>query len=205
VDKLLGEIEGLKGTIGEVVGGRIAEFKENGRKPLDGIFKELCFCLCTANNSAERGLRALDEIGDGFCSLPEPELRKKMREIVCRFYNNKTEFVLEARGKMDSLDGILSMDGISAREWLVENIKGLGFKEASHFLRNIGFEDVAIIDFHIIDLLVREGLIKKPKSLTKKRYLEIEQVLDEIAKRLDINLAELDLYLWYMETGKVLK
>ena len=205
MDKLLGEIEGLKGTIGEVVGGRIAEFKENGRKPLDGIFKELCFCLCTANNSAERGLRALDEIGDGFCSLPEPELRKKMREIVCRFYNNKTEFVLEARGKMDSLDGILSMDGISAREWLVENIKGLGFKEASHFLRNIGFEDVAIIDFHIIDLLVREGLIKKPKSLTKKRYLEIEQVLDEIAKRLDINLAELDLYLWYMETGKVLK
>ena len=202
---MLGEIEGLKGTIGEVVGGRIAEFKENGRKPLDGIFKELCFCLCTANNSAERGLRALDEIGDGFCSLPEPELRKKMREIVCRFYNNKTEFVLEARGKMDSLDGILSMDGISAREWLVENIKGLGFKEASHFLRNIGFEDVAIIDFHIIDLLVREGLIKKPKSLTKKRYLEIEQVLDEIAKRLDINLAELDLYLWYMETGKVLK
>ena len=206
MDDLLGRVRELKGgDVGRIVDARMAEFSENGRKPLDGLFRELCFCLCTANNSAERGLRALDEIGDGFCSLPEPELRQKMREVVCRFYNNKTEFVLEARGKMSSLDGILSMDGMAAREWLVGNIKGLGFKEASHFLRNIGFKDVAIIDFHIIDLLVGEGLIERPKSLTKKRYLEIEQVLDGIARELDVSLAELDLYLWYLETGKVLK
>ena len=84
-------------------------------------------------------------------------------------------------------------------------MKGLGYKEASHFLRNIGFDDFAIIDFHIIDILSRYNLIEKPKALTKKRYLKIENLLKEIAKKSNLSLAELDLYLWYMETGKVLK
>ena len=88
---------------------------------------------------------------------------------------------------------------------MVDNIKGLGMKEASHFLRNIGFKDFAIIDFHIIDILVKYGLIKKPKTLTKNKYLEIEGILKEIAKKTNLNLAELDLYLWYEETDKVLK
>ena len=78
-------------------------------------------------------------------------------------------------------------------------------KEASHFLRNIGFKDFAIIDFHIIDVLTRYNLIKKPKTLTAKRYLEIEGVLKKLANKLKMSLGELDLYLWYLETGKVLK
>jgi len=88
----------------------------------------------------------------------------------------------------------------------VKNIKGLGFKEASHFLRNIGFKNLAIIDFHIVDLLIKHKLIdKKPKSLSKSKYLEIEEKLKKIANELNLSLGELDLYLWYMETGKILK
>ena len=75
----------------------------------------------------------------------------------------------------------------------------------SHFLRNIGYDDYAIIDFHIIDILTQYGFIKKPKSLSKKRYLEIEQDLNHIAQLCDLTLAELDFYLWYLETGKILK
>ena len=97
------------------------------------------------------------------------------------------------------------MHGESLRTWLVQNIKGLGYKEASHFLRNIGYDDYAIIDFHIIDILTQYGFIKKPKSLSKKRYLEIEQDLNHIAQLCDLTLAELDFYLWYLETGKILK
>ena len=78
-------------------------------------------------------------------------------------------------------------------------------KEASHFLRNIGYKDVAIIDFHIIDLLERNGLIKKPKNMTKDKYIEIENILRSLARDVDLDLASLDLYLWYIETGKVLK
>ena len=91
------------------------------------------------------------------------------------------------------------------REWIVKNIKGLGLKESSHFLRNIGFDDYAIIDFHIVDLLVKYNIIQRPKSLTKKKYLEIEETLRKIAEKTNLTLAELDLYLWYMETGKILK
>ena len=63
----------------------------------------------------------------------------------------------------------------------------------------------AIIDFHIIDLLVDYKIINKSKSLTKKNYLKIENILRGIANKTDLSLAELDLYLWYMETGKILK
>ena len=84
-------------------------------------------------------------------------------------------------------------------------MKGLGWKEASHFLRNIGFRDYAIVDYHIADVLERHGMIKKPKSMTKAAYLGIEGVLRAFARRMEMSLAELDLYLWYLETGEVLK
>ena len=100
---------------------------------------------------------------------------------------------------------IQHLDRNTIREWLVNNIKGIGYKEASHFLRNIGFDDYAIIDFHIIDILTRYKIIEKPKYLSKKKYLEIEEILRKIAKQTNLTLAELDLYLWYMETGKILK
>lgn len=88
---------------------------------------------------------------------------------------------------------------------MTENVKGLGYKEASHFLRNIGFKDLAIIDRHIINYLEKKGLIEKPKTLTKRRYLECERILSAIADRLGITVAELDLYIWYLMTGKILK
>ena len=78
-------------------------------------------------------------------------------------------------------------------------------KESSHFLRNIGYKNLAIIDFHIIDLLVKQNLIEKPKTITSKKYIEIENILKELTEKTDTSLGELDLYLWYEETGKILK
>ena len=72
-------------------------------------------------------------------------------------------------------------------------------------MRNIGYKNVAIIDFHIIDLLSRYGLISRPKTITKSKYFEIERILDLIARKGEMSLGELDLYLWFMETGKILK
>jgi N-glycosylase/DNA lyase len=120
----------------------------------------------------------------------------------------RAKFIYKAREHKGVLEGKLhTCSSQEMREWLAGNVLGLGYKEASHFLRNIGITDLAIIDFHIIDLLVRYKLIDKPKSksLTKKKYLEIEQLLARIAQKAGTSLAELDLYLWYMETGKVLK
>jgi N-glycosylase/DNA lyase len=191
----------------EIVDIRIKEFKDIGNKSNIEIFKELCFCILTANFNAEKSIKIQKEIGNGFLTLPESVLAKKLKDYGHRYYNTRAKYIVEARKYMNSLKEIINSfnNENNLREWLVKNIKGLGYKEASHFLRNIGYTHFSILDFHIINILVKYGLIKKPKTLTKKKYLEIEEILKEVAKKLNINLAELDLYLWYMETGKILK
>ena len=117
---------------------------------------------------------------------------------------------MSARDHIDIKEKILKLvkdhGETGAREWLVKNIKGLGYKEASHFLRNVGFCNLAILDRHIINLLIENGLLKeKPKSLTKKIYLEIEERFMALAGSLKMSAAELDLYMWYIKAGEVLK
>ena len=52
---------------------------------------------------------------------------------------------------------------------------------------------------------VKEELIERPKTITPKVYIQVENLLRELSGKVNINLGELDLYLWYEETGKVLK
>jgi len=210
MQNLLNEIRKLQQSeIKQVVDTRMKEFEELGKKGNEEIFKELCFCLLTANFSAHGGIKIQNEIGNGFYNLSEEELAKKLAELGHRFPNMRAKFIFEARKYHKNIKNILSQFEYEsdARKWLAENVKGLGMKEASHFLRNIGYKNVAIIDFHIVDLLVKNNLIESPKnkSIPAKKYMEIENILKEIAKRTNTNLGELDLYLWYKETGKILK
>lgn len=183
------------------------QFKQFGEKPGSEFFKELSFCLLTANFNAKRSMEIQRVLGNGFLTLTKKELAKKLKILGHRFPEARAKYIIEARKHLDSLKENFAsfQDENDLREWIAKNIKGLGYKEASHFLRNIGYENFAIIDFHIIELLVTHKLIEKPKTLTKNKYLEIENLLKDIAEKSGLNLAELDLYLWYMETGKVLK
>jgi len=208
IDRLVDELKELKeGPIGDIVRQRMNEFELLGRGTEEDLFKELCFCILTANYSAERGIRIQKEIDLGFLSLPLDELARKLRELGHRYPEIRAKYIVEARKYLGKLKKVLESfdDEALLRDWLVKNVKGLGYKEASHFLRNIGFKNVAIIDFHIIDLLVKYGIIERPRSLTRKKYMEIEDILRKIAEISGLTLAELDLYLWYMETGKILK
>ena len=197
---LLESIENLKKTeVREIIEKRMKEFEDLGKQPDEAIFSELCFCLLTANFSAERSMRMQEEIGNGFSKLLQPEMAAKLKELGHRFPNARSRYMTEARKHRDNLKEILGgKSGKEARGWLVKNVKGLGYKEASHFLRNVGYRNLAIIDFHIVDLLVKNKIIRKPKYLTKKKYLYIEEKLRKIADKTDLNL-------WYLETGKVLK
>ena len=89
----------------------------------------------------------------------------------------------------------------------MQNIRGLGYKEASHFLRNIGLgEDIAILDRHILRNLAMIGLIEDtPNSMSRKKYLQIEGEMAEFAKQIRIPLSHLDLLFWYKETGEIFK
>lgn len=205
---LIQKIEILKkDDISKIIQNRIKEFSSIKKSGTAKIFKELCFCIMTANCGAAKCIEVNDRIDKGFLNLPEEELVKKFKEFGYRFPNIRAKYIIDARNYISELGSIINsnIDEIKLREWVVKNIKGLGYKEASHFLRNIGYKNLAIIDFHIVDLLVKYDLIEKPKSMTKKKYLEIENVLKLIGRELHLDMAKLDLYLWYKETGKVLK
>ena len=201
-------LEKLKRSeVKELVNTKMKEFKSLGKKSSDKIFNELCFCILTANFNAERCIKIQSAVGEGFCYLIEPKLIERLKQLGHRFPETRGKYIAEAQQHKDTLKRKINEfeNERELREWLVENVKGIGYKEASHFLRNIGFTNSALIDFHIIDILVRHKLIERPKTLTRKKYLEIEDVLKTLAQKTNLNLAELDLYLWYLETGKVLK
>ena len=204
---IVNEIESLKKSeIRLLIKDRIKEFKEIDKKSTDELFKEMCFCILTANFNAEKSIKIQNEIGECFLTDSKNDLSKKLREYGHRFPNTRAEYISESIKCKDKLNDIIQFhDKNALREWIVNNVKGLGYKEASHFLRNIGFDDYAIIDFHIVDILANHKLIERPKTMTKKKYLEIEKLLGALAEKTDLTLAELDLYLWYMETGKILK
>ena len=207
INKLINDIDNLKySNISNVIDGRIKEFKSINRESNEDIFKEMCFCLLTANFSAERSIKIHENINDCFLTDSEEELSNKLKNMGHRFPNARANYIAESKKCKNQLSNVMKFhDNNKIRDWVVKSVKGLGYKEASHFLRNIGFDDFAIIDFHIIDLLVDYSIIKKPKTLTKKKYIEIEKCLKDIANEVDLSLAELDLYLWYIETGKILK
>ncbi|MDH5807121.1 MAG: N-glycosylase/DNA lyase [Candidatus Verstraetearchaeota archaeon] len=200
----INEIKNVINECKEIVNTRIKEFEEIGKNE-DSVFKELCFCILTANYSAKKGMIIQYSIGDGFIHLSKEELYKKLIELGYRF-PNRVNYIIEARKYYGNLLKIINefKNSFFAREWLIKNIKGIGYKEASHFLRNIGFKDLAIIDRHILKYLINKELTNY-KNLTKKRYLELEILLSSIANELNITLAELDLYIWYLSTGEILK
>jgi len=198
-------IEKLKPVIGDTVRKRISEFMELNGKGNEEWFSEMCFCILTANSSAEMGIKIQNELGSKFLSLSEDELRRELKRLGYRFYNVRARYIVEARRYSNIKDIVQSFKPFEAREWLVKNVKGLGYKEASHFLRNVGYMDFAILDRHILRVMHDYGLIEMPKSLSRKRYLEIEEVFRDLAVETGLSAGGLDLYIWYMRTGEVLK
>lgn len=207
---LLSDISRVRKAVGRAAGERMLEFSRNS-----DWFSEMCFCILTANYTAEGGIRIQDSIKD-FSKPSLEELELSLRKLGHRFPRARAGYIFLAREHKDSIHLLRGMaDSMERREWLVRNVKGLGYKEASHFLRNVGFSDVAIIDRHILAVLADYGLlpgfadrkpgIRMPKTLTRKRYLEIESVLKTVSDAAGVPLGELDLYMWYMKTGKVLK
>jgi N-glycosylase/DNA lyase len=206
--ELIKSIDSLKKRdISNIINERMEQFSSVIGLGINEIFKELCFCIMTANCGAKKCIEVQQRIDDGFTIYSEDELKKDFKEFGYRFPNIRAKYILEARNHLFELESKLDsgIDEINLRDWIVKAIKGLGYKEASHFLRNIGYRNLAIIDFHIIDLLVRHKVIEKPKSLTKNKYLEIETILRKLGNELDLDMGTLDLYLWYMETNEVLK
>jgi N-glycosylase/DNA lyase len=199
---------------------RISEFKalgENGSvlfnfnpfidlKVYSTLRLELAFCISVASSKALNGLIFQSSIMEW--ELVDGEVVERvLKGSGVRFYSRKAEYITRSIQKFNLIsNAVLDRDVYIAREWLVRNVDGLGYKEASHFLRNIGRDNVAIIDRHILSFLHKNNYIDRiPRNLSRKTYLEIEKIMKDIADENGLSLAQLDLYLWCYETGKVLK
>lgn len=199
-------------NIGKTVEKKLNEIK-NKSKCISNkeIFEELCFCILVANTNLEKTLKIWETLKDDLFYSPKNKLSKRLKSLGYRFYNKRAEYIVDARKKLSTLLKILkSEEPEKIREWLVENIKGIGWKEASHFLRNLGYENFAILDRHVLRILKENKVVDEiPKTLTKRKYLEIEEKLKEIVKKLNknmnkkITLAALDLVLFYLDTKKI--
>ncbi len=173
-------------------------------------FYELIYCLLTPQSSAvnaANAIRALQSIDFQYSDVdPEPFLRNKDSYI--RFHRTKAIHCVATKMEYDVILKRLTSggSGIELREWLVQNVKGIGWKEASHFLRNIGYRDLAILDRHILKNLLRIGVVKRlPKTLTPRRYKLLEKKFHTFAQQVGIPMDELDLLFWSLETGEILK
>jgi len=199
--------------IRSIVESRVKEFEENKREG-DNLkwFEELILCILTANSSAKIGLKCVEALKKNNLILngSEGKLEEILKKNGHRYYQIRAKYIVEARKYGTKIkDIIMEIKGVKRkREWLVKNIRGIGMKEASHFLRNVGFFEVAIIDRHILKILIGYNLIDptlKKKTLTVRRYLKIENLLRQIGRKVGLKPGILDLYLWYMSTGKILK
>ncbi|RLG22082.1 DNA lyase [Methanosarcinales archaeon] len=209
------ELKAIHISIQDEIESRLAEF-DRIRKIGDdkAIFAELVFCILTPQSKARVCWAAVENLLDKNLLLngESDQILGELHGV--RFKYKKSEYVVEARDKL-SIDGKIAIksrisrfsDVCDAREWLVRNVKGIGYKEASHFLRNIGFgENLAILDRHILKNLRSLGVIEEiPDSLSRRRYLEIEIGMMEFADRVKIPMSHLDLVMWYNEAGEVFK
>jgi N-glycosylase/DNA lyase len=195
---------------------RLEEFKEIWEKGSNNdIHVELSFCILTPQSKALNAWSAITKLRDNGLLFNGTADDIVDYLNVVRFKNNKAKFLVRLREQMSNEAGqLITKDFfrsiptvLERRDWIVSNIKGMAFKEAGHFLRNVGFgQEIAILDRHILRNLVRLGVIDEiPKSLTKKLYLEIEEKMREFCDLCGIRMDEIDLLLWYKEAGEIFK
>jgi len=194
---------------------RLEDFKKIWEKSDEDIFVELCYCLLTPQSKAKAVDRVIKNLlGKNILFLgSEKQILKELASSGVRFHKNKTKYILEAReffsnnGKIDIKSKLREESAHDIREWLVKNVKGLGYKEASHFLRNIGIGfDLVILDRHIMKNLMKYGVIDEiPECLSRKCYLSLEEKMKDFSKQVDIPVADLDLLFWSEETGEIFK
>jgi len=214
-EDLLEEIQELYHSRKDDITNRLSEFRRKWRTGSEeDLFIELVFCILTPQSKARCCWTVVERILEKDLLWKGDRVSLAHELNLARFKHKKAEYIVEAR-KLFSDDGrILVRPSLRqfrtaslAREWLVRDVRGIGYKEASHFLRNIGFgRDLAILDAHILRNLQSLGVIETiPASFTKQRYLRIERKMQGFTRRIGIPLAHLDLVLWCRETGDIFK
>lgn len=89
--------------------------------------------------------------------------------------------------------------GEAVREWLVANAPGIGPKQASMFVRNVGLSyELAILDRHVLNYMTALGITLTPIRTTSSLppYLKGETALRVHADDIGVSVGLLDWAIW---------
>jgi N-glycosylase/DNA lyase len=202
------------------IGRRLAEFRGRWLEGNEVVFPEMCFCLLTPQSSAMRGLKAVCKLEseDLLINGDMKDVEKVLSAGGVRFADSKARYILRNRHvfierssrPVSEALGFNRLSLRAVRKRVREGVLGFGFKEATHFLRNLGISlesGMAILDRHIQRALVRFGYLEEvPRNLSRERnYARCEMAMQEMSKDSGIHMDELDLLLWANRTGMILK
>lgn len=170
------------------------------------IWFELAFCIVSSQERTRNAKFAAEVLAEKYddllkCSDTLAAVKSAFSEryISLRFQNRKSEH-LASSWKKFQMDCQVLVDidtafetASEARRYLTQNFLGIGPKQASMLLRNVGWgEDLAIIDSHISRI---SWLILPDRSPTET-YDSLESKLRTFARERSIKLEELDVILW---------
>lgn len=190
----------------EEIQNRLLEFKQAFKEADDHqIFRELSFCILSSGVGPKIAGQCVSAIGEKLVNGEENELLGRIGAIH-KYAENASRYIVFTREYLKKKHGFLLKslvssfeDRVERRDFFAKNpgIKGLGYMQASHFLRNLGFSGYAILDRNNLASLFELGVTGEMKyPLTKKRYLETESLMTKAAHELGISLDEFDLLLW---------
>jgi N-glycosylase/DNA lyase len=210
LERLRGSYAARQNTIQQ----RLREFEGVGREGNDRRFlEELAFCIFAAGTSARQGMQCVEKVRPILLTGDREELREAVRGQ--RFYNVRSGFIFQTREYLREACGLRLAshlqsisDAQERRDFLALNrsVAGIGMKEASHFLRNVGYKGYAILDKHILRGLHELNVLDTPAPPgNPRRYREIEARLHAFSQETGIDADELDLLLWSERTGEILK
>ena len=194
---------------------RLDEFKAiKCERNDDRLWEEMVFCFFTGGCSAAMGLRSVERVRPLLKNGTQKQLARALTGAH-RYPNARARYIVESRNFLLA-DCALKLgerlerfgSDLERRDWLAreKGIKGLGYKEASHFLRNVGYCGYAILDKHVLRCLTELKIIDEPKPpKSRAEYLTVEGKLRGLTNAVGIDFDELDLVLWSIKTGMILK
>ncbi len=197
-------------SIKTVVESRLDEFQTVRFKGNQRVFEELIFSILCAGTSALMAQRAVESVTSLIWDAPLKRLTKALKSY--RFPRQRALSLFLARETVKRIGGDLIgwlggfENPFAMREACIRYFHGLGYKTASHFLRNIGHFGCAILDVHVARCLHTLAILPSPQPpSSRKGYLKAEERFLSFAQEIGIYPEALDLVLWASRTGYVFK
>jgi N-glycosylase/DNA lyase len=183
---------------------------------------ELVLAILGSQNRYEVALGFAEEIKKqklltNNLSISMEELTQKIQTILSsaieiegsliryRFPNAKAKYIAYDLMYLQKIGGLKSLlaqteETTSLRAFFVKEIKGIGPKQSSHFLRNVGYtNEVAVLDVHILRYMHIQGIIEDTymKAIgTLKQYEKIESLLMDFLRYMKYPIGLIDQAIW---------